>query len=218
MKAIAIDGPAGSGKSTIARLLAKKLKIQYLDTGAMYRAVTWYLMEKKVDIDDEKAIEESLSAFQLEIEGDQFFVNKKNVTHLIRSDSVTENVSKVSAYSAVRNFLLGFQQEEARKSFHVLEGRDIGTKVLPDADLKIFLTASPEVRAHRRRLDKESSSTKTYEETLKAIVQRDEYDSKRKISPLKKAPDALLLDTSAMSADEVVEAIYQLWIDRQGLQ
>ena len=163
MKAIAIDGPAGSGKSTIAKGLAERLKITYLDTGALYRACTWYLTEQNVDLDDERAIADALMDFNLEIKGDRYLVKQKDVTDLIRTDAVTDQVSKVSAYSAVRDFLLGFQQDEAKKSFHVVEGRDIGTKVLPDAELKIFLTASPEVRAKRRMLDEKSASKKSYE-------------------------------------------------------
>lgn len=216
MKAIAIDGPAGSGKSTIAKGLAERLKITYLDTGALYRACTWYLTEQNVDLDDERAIADALMDFNLEIKGDRYLVKQKDVTDLIRTDAVTDQVSKVSAYSAVRDFLLGFQQDEAKKSFHVVEGRDIGTKVLPDAELKIFLTASPEVRAKRRMLDEKSASKKSYEEILKAIQKRDAYDSNRKISPLRKASDAVVLDSSDLTIDQVVEKIVQLWIEREG--
>lgn len=216
MKAIAIDGPAGSGKSTIAKGLAERLKITYLDTGALYRACTWYLTEQNVDLDDERAIADALMDFNLEIKGDRYLVKQKDVTDLIRTDAVTDQVSKVSAYSAVRDFLLGFQQDEAKKSFHVVEGRDIGTKVLPDAELKIFLTASPEVRAKRRMLDEKSASKKSYEEILKAIQKRDAYDSNRKISPLRKASDAVVLDSSDLTIDQVVEKIIQLWIEREG--
>lgn len=216
MKAIAIDGPAGSGKSTIAKGIAERLKITYLDTGALYRACTWYLMEQNVDLDDERAIADALTDFNLEIKGDRYLVKQKDVTDLIRTDAVTDQVSKVSAYSAVRDFLLGFQQDEAKKSFHVVEGRDIGTRVLPDAELKIFLTASPEVRARRRMLDEKSASKKSYEEILKAIQKRDAYDSNRKISPLRKASDAVVLDSSNLTIDQVIEKIVQLWIEREG--
>lgn len=216
MKAIAIDGPAGSGKSTIAKGIAERLKITYLDTGALYRACTWYLMEQNVDLDDERAIADALMDFNLEIKGDRYLVKQKDVTDLIRTDAVTDQVSKVSAYSAVRDYLLGFQQDEAKKSFHVVEGRDIGTKVLPDAELKIFLTASPEVRAKRRMLDEKSASKKSYEEILKAIQKRDAYDSNRKISPLRKASDAVVLDSSNLTIDQVIEKIVQLWIEREG--
>lgn len=216
MKAIAIDGPAGSGKSTIAKGIAERLKITYLDTGALYRACTWYLMEQNVDLDDESAIADALMDFNLEIKDDRYLVKQKDITDLIRTDAVTDQVSKVSAYSAVRDYLLGFQQDEAEKSFHVVEGRDIGTRVLPDAELKIFLTASPEVRAKRRMLDEKSASTKSYEEILKAIQKRDAYDSNRKISPLRKASDAVVLDSSDLTIDQVVEKIVQLWIEREG--
>lgn len=216
MKAIAIDGPAGSGKSTIAKGIAERLKITYLDTGALYRACTWYLMEQNVDLDDERAIADALMDFNLKIKNDRYIVKQKDVTDLIRTDAVTDQVSKVSAYSAVRDYLLGFQQDEAEKNFHVVEGRDIGTRVLPDAELKIFLTASPEVRAKRRMLDEKSASKKSYEEILKAIQKRDAYDSNRKISPLRKASDAVVLDSSDLTIDQVVEKIVQLWIEREG--
>lgn len=208
---IAIDGPSGSGKSTVAKLVAKRLGLLYLDTGAIYRAITLALMDKGVDLEDEQAVEKSFKDINLKFIDQKPFLDQEDVSARIREDDVTANVSLVSAYPFIRSGLLDMQRNFALDNDVILDGRDIATVVLPDADLKIFLTASPEVRAGRRLNDEKSKSTMTYEEVLADIKRRDEFDSNRKIAPLKKADDALELDSSDMTIDQVVDFISDSW-------
>lgn len=210
-KTIAIDGPSGSGKSSVADRLAETLQMAHLDTGAMYRAITLDLLEQGIEVNEEKSVEERLKKLDLRIEKDRVFLGKRDVTARVRADDVTRNVSVVSGYRAVREKMVAMQQQIASSADIILDGRDIGTVVLPHADLKIFLTASPEERAKRRLQDKKSTSSMAYEEVLADIRRRDQYDSTRAISPLRQAEDAVCIDSSNMTIDEVVERIIQEW-------
>ena len=212
---IAIDGPAGAGKSTIAKKLAEKLGFVYIDTGAMYRAMAFYYMNKGIDIDDKEAVIAEFDNINIElkyIEGVQhIYLNKEDVSSLIRTAEVGENASKVSAIAEVRKKLVALQQEIARSINVVMDGRDIASVVLPDADLKIYLTASVEVRAQRRykeRIEKgEDADIAAIEEEIR---QRDYRDMHRDASPLVCVPEAVVVDTSYMSIDEVLEHIISL--------
>ncbi len=212
---IAIDGPAGAGKSTIAKKLAEKLGFVYIDTGAMYRAMAFYYMEKGIDIDDKEAVIAEFDNICIElkyIDGVQhIFLNGKDVSGLIRTGEVGENASKVSAIAEVRKKLVALQQEIARSINVVMDGRDIASVVLPDADLKIFLTASVEVRAQRRykeMIEKgQDVDLATIEEEIR---QRDYRDTHRDASPLICVPEAIVVDTSDMTIEEVLEHIISL--------
>ncbi|MBO4558647.1 MAG: (d)CMP kinase [Lachnospiraceae bacterium] len=212
---IAIDGPAGAGKSTIAKKLAEKLGFVYIDTGAMYRAMAYYYMSKRIDIDDKEAVIAEFDNINIElkyIDGVQhIYLNKEDVSSLIRTAEVGENASKVSAIAEVRKKLVALQQEIARSINVVMDGRDIASVVLPDADLKIYLTASVEVRAQRRykeRIEKgEEADLAAIEEEIR---QRDYRDMHRDASPLVCVPEAVVVDTSEMSIDEVLEHIISL--------
>lgn len=208
---IALDGPAGSGKSTIAKLIAKQNKISYLDTGAMYRMVTFYLLNNKINLANEELVASELKNISLKIEKEDFYLNGENVNEVIRSIEVTKNVSVVAAQKAVREFLVDEQREIASSTACILDGRDIGTVVFPNADYKFFLTASAEVRA-KRRFDQNvgNSNEQSYEEILSEIIRRDELDSTRKESPLKKAEDAIEVDSSNLTIEEVAQEIYNV--------
>lgn len=203
-KSIAIDGPAGAGKSTISKLLAERINFEYLDTGAMYRAYTLYYLQNKSDLEDECLIESELTNIELNIINGSFYLNGINVDEEIRSQEVTKNVSLISSYKAVRARLVEEQRRISSKSNIVVDGRDIGSHVLPDASIKFFLTAKAEIRAKRRLLQLGSSSA-SYEEILEDIIRRDNYDSTREISPLIKANDAIEIDSSLLSVNEVVD-------------
>lgn len=206
---IAIDGPAGAGKSTISKLLAKKLNFDYLDTGAMYRVFTYYYLKNNIDIENENLINFYINDIDLSILNNEFYLNGENVNKEIRSDEVTKNVSLVSSYKKVRDNLVEKQRKIAKQNNIILDGRDIGSNVLKNANIKFFLTASNEVRA-KRRFEQLNNSTMSYEEVLKDIIRRDEFDSNREISPLTMAKDAILVDSSNMSINEVVEYMYKL--------
>jgi len=213
-KLIAIDGPAGAGKSTVARLLAKKLSYLYIDTGAMYRAITYFLIKEGINYEDLEALNQALKKIVLDfkvIDGASvIFLNGKQCNEEIRQTIVNQHVSPVAKISTIRHFLKKKQRDLARSTFSVTEGRDIGTVVLPDADLKIFLTARPEVRAQRRWKElKEKGIDLPYKEVLENVQQRDTIDSTRSEAPLRPAVDALLVDTSDMSIEEVVNFLYQ---------
>ena len=212
---IAIDGPAGAGKSTIARLAAKKLGFIYVDTGAMYRAIALYLIWKETDIYDEEALTKALDRVKINIvyeKGVQHvFLNLQDVSAEIRSEKVSIMASKSSALLPVRNKLLDIQRDIAAKNDVIMDGRDIGTNILPNAEVKIYLDASPDVRAKRRYDEMRNKGEKPDLESIKAnIIARDEQDMNRKLAPLKKADDAILIDSSYMSIDEVVEEIISL--------
>ncbi|MCR5107935.1 MAG: (d)CMP kinase [Lachnospiraceae bacterium] len=213
--AIAIDGPAGAGKSTIARAVAKKMGYIYVDTGAMYRAMALYLIREKISPDDREKIEKACDNAVISIDhinGEQVvLLGEENVNGLIRTEEVSSMASKSSANERVRAKLVALQQELAAKRSVVMDGRDIGTKVLPNAAVKIFLTADADVRA-KRRYDELTSKGVSCDlnEIKKDITERDHQDMTRAISPLKKADDAILVDTSAMTIEEVTERILSI--------
>lgn len=213
--AIAIDGPAGAGKSTIAKLVAKELNAIYIDTGAMYRAMALYLLRSHIDIEDEKALSECVATADISIrfaDGEQqVWLNGENVNGLIRTEEVSGMASVSSAKGVVRVKLVELQRKLAKDHDIVMDGRDIGTHVLPDAKPKIFLTADSKVRA-KRRYDEltargEACDLNTIE---KDIIERDERDKNREISPLRQAEDAILVDTSDMTIEQVKEKIISL--------
>ncbi|MBO4478610.1 MAG: (d)CMP kinase [Lachnospiraceae bacterium] len=216
---IAIDGPAGAGKSTIAKKLAEKLNILYVDTGAMYRAVALYLLENDIDLDDETAVSAACLNAKLDLsheeDGQHVFLNGKDVNGFIRTSQVSDATSRTSAFFKVRQHVVSSQQEIAKNISLIMDGRDIGTVVLPDAPLKIYLTADPGVRA-KRRYDEMIAKGETcdYETILEEIKERDHRDMTREVSPLRQAEDAVCVDTSYMSIDEVVDTIYGLCKER----
>ncbi len=213
---IAIDGFSSCGKSTIAKALAKALGYIFIDTGAMYRAVTLYFLDHNIPLDDPKAIDQALRQihirFQRDARGQQLTIlNGKDVEDQIRSMRVAQAVSQVAAIPAVRRAMVRQQQEMARHKGVVMDGRDIGTVVLPDAELKLFVNARPEVRAQRRYrelIDKGLSVSP--EEVAENLAQRDYIDSHRKDSPLRRAKDAILLDTSDLSPEEQIQKALKL--------
>ncbi len=210
---IAIDGPAGSGKSTISKEIAKKMGIIYVDTGALYRAVGLKLVNNGVTADTEPPVVEILKDTVVTIkfvEGAQrVFLDGQDVSDLIRTQQISMMASKCSALPCVREFLLEMQRKLARENSVIMDGRDIGTVVLPAADVKIFLTASPECRAKRRFIElSEKGDNTPYEEILKTVIERDYNDSHRAIAPLKKADDAIEIDTTPIGLQESIELIY----------
>tara|TARA_B100001079_G_scaffold174099_1_gene149349 strand:- start:6154 stop:6834 length:681 start_codon:yes stop_codon:yes gene_type:complete len=207
---IAIDGPAATGKSTSAKLVAQKLGFTYLDTGAMYRCVTLLTLRNNVKINSNDHLDSLLKRFQLDIKNNEdeyiFYLNGEDVSKEIRRSNVTKNVSAVSALSIVRKTLVKIQREIAEDQNCVVEGRDIGTVVFPNADVKFFLVADPIVRAKRRQLDlKILGEEKTIDALAKEIRDRDRYDSQREVSPLSMAIDAIEIDTTNMSIDGQVD-------------
>lgn len=216
---IAIDGPAGSGKSTIARILSHKLGFIYVDTGAMYRAIALYCLRQGLKAEEEEKIERLLPQIEVSIayeEGNQVvYLNGENVSDQIRTPQVSAMTSPVAAYGPVREKLLELQRRLAQENDVVMDGRDIGTHVLPDAELKIYLTASVETRALRRYKELEEKGDKTpLSEIEESIRQRDERDMNREIAPLKQAEDAYFLDSSDLTIDEVVAKIEALVKER----
>lgn len=201
---IALDGPSGSGKSTIANILAKKLKISYLNTGSMYRAVTLFFLENNIKKSDKIDID-LLRKINIDIKEDRVFLNEKDVSEKIRNKEVTENVSWVSSISLVRKYLVDMQRKISQNKSIILDGRDIGTVVFPNAKYKFFLVASSEIRAKRRY--EQNEIDKSLEEIQKDIEKRDYLDSHREISPLKKAKDAIEIDSSNLTIDETIEEI-----------
>ena len=206
---IALDGPAGSGKSTIAKIISKRMNLTYLDTGAMYRMVALYVKENRID--DYSAIETHFNNIDMDIVGERFFLNGRDVSEEIRTPEVTKIVSPISAIKCVREKLVKRQREISRGKSVILDGRDIGTVVFPNADLKIFLVASSEERAKRRLEEYQKKGiAQNFSDVLADIKQRDYIDMTRKESPLKKADDAIEIDTTKLSIDEVVDNILDL--------
>ena len=217
---IAIDGPSGSGKSTLAKLLAERLGFLYLDTGAIYRAVGLYVHRAGADLTDGAAVEALLPRLQkisFRHEGgvQRVFLGTEDVSDAIRLPEVSLYASQVAGHQAVREFLLDMQREFARTQSVVMDGRDIGTVVLPDASLKVFLTATPERRAERRYQELQSRGVEeTYAQVLADIRARDARDMNRDVSPLRQATDAVVLDTTALDLDESLEELGHLAIER----
>src|SRR6056297_3004341 len=213
---IAIDGPAGAGKSTIAKKLAQRLNYRYLDTGAMYRAVTWYVINNGIEISNKQKISEVIKNIKISFTTDNngntsIYINDKNITNEIRKNIIDKNVSDVAKISQVRNEMVKIQKNIAKKGEIFVDGRDIGSRVLPDADLKIYLTASVEERASRRYnelIDKGNDSD--FEKVKKEIKKRDYIDENRENSPLTKTDDAILIDSTNMSIEEVLDKISSL--------
>ena len=213
---IAIDGPAGAGKSTIAKALAKELGYHYVDTGAIYRTVAYFLDLWGVSPKDVDAVERYIDELSIQIEYDEtgkqhMLMNGMDVTDDIRTQDISQKASLVSAHKVVRDMLLDMQRDVAKQHNVIMDGRDIGTVVLPNATVKIFLTASAEVRAKRRTDELLAKGQQAdFAQTLKDIQQRDYQDTHRPIAPLKQAADAVLLDTSDMNIQQVVEAMQKI--------
>lgn len=215
---ITIDGPAGTGKTTVARNLAEELGFTYFDTGAMYRALTYGILSNGVNPDDIDAINLFIKRYPItiksDLEGKRIFLGDEDCTDKIRSSNVTNLVSKISAYPTVREKLVATQRELSKGVNAVFEGRDMGTVVFPDADVKIFLTADPKVRAERRYnelLAKDpSNKTLSLDKVLEEINARDKYDASRDISPMRPADDSIIIDTSHLSIDDVINKIVNI--------
>ncbi|MBD1378632.1 (d)CMP kinase [Metabacillus arenae] len=218
---IAIDGPAAAGKSTVAKIIAEDLSYIYIDTGAMYRALTYKAIEESVDLENEDALIAILSKSMIELipaSGKQLvLINKKDVSSVIRTSNVSNKVSIVAKHAKVREEMVLRQQKLAKDGGVVMDGRDIGTHVLPNADIKVFLRASVEERAKRRHEENLEKGFESDLENLKAeIARRDKLDSEREIAPLKKASDAIEIDTTSLTIEGVVEQIKHLINERQG--
>ena len=220
-KAIAIDGPSGAGKSTIARFVAKDLGFRYIDTGAMYRACTLKALRMNLDVNDEAAVSAIADTVKIRLEDENglplIFMDGENVSEAIRDVDVTANVSVVCRYPAVREAMVVLQRGFADEGGVVMDGRDIGTYVLTDALLKVFLTADVNVRGHRRFLEwqeKGIGEGMTEKEVIDDLIRRDEMDSTRALNPLRRAEDAILLDSSDLTIPEVAEKIIGLWKEK----
>ena len=219
---VAMDGPSGTGKSSVSRRLASALQASYLDTGAMYRVATVWVLRSGVEPTDADAVAKAVAALPLEIGKDPLsetvLLDGEDVSGEIRGDAVTKAVSAVSAVPAVRELLVQMQRDLANSSTRiVVEGRDIGTVVLPDADVKVFLTASPEARAERRNKQNiEQGHDDDYESVLADVQRRDHADSTRAVSPLRPAEDSVIVDTSELDLDGVIERLLLVVNDRSG--
>ena len=212
MASIAIDGPAGAGKSTIAKLVAKEMNYIYVDTGALYRAIAYYFVTNSIDIENEEELSKACEGISVEIkyeqDAQQVYLNGVNVTPFLRTEETGNMASKSSAKAPVRAALLDLQRDMAKEYNVVMDGRDIGTNVLPNAEVKIYLTASSKERANRRYKELIDKGEQADCDKIEAdIIERDERDMSRAIAPLKQAEDATLVDSSNMTIDEVVGAI-----------
>lgn len=217
---IAIDGPAGAGKSTIAKRVARELGFIYVDTGAMYRTIALHLLRNNVDCEEARALADALEQIEIAIayqDGEQqVLLNGENVTSLIRTEEVSRMASRSSAKQIVRDKLLSLQRDMAATHDVLMDGRDIGTQILPDAQLKVYLTASTAARAKRRYLEQQSKGIDcTPEEIERDIEERDYRDMHRDTAPLRQAEDAVLVDSSEMTIDEVVDSILELVSQRR---
>jgi len=212
---IAIDGPAGSGKSTISKIVAKRLDISYLDTGAMYRMCTLKALNEGVDLNDESAIIQCIDKIDIIIKKNRFYLDGKDVSDKIRVERVSKNVSKVAAVKEVREKMVSIQQQIASKTDVIMDGRDIGTHVLPNSNNKFYLNATVEERAKRRydELNKKGELV-DFEAIKKNIIERDKYDMNRSHAPLIKAEDAIEVDTTHLSIEEVVNYIIESVSDK----
>ncbi|WP_047152647.1 (d)CMP kinase [Aneurinibacillus tyrosinisolvens] len=218
---IAIDGPAGAGKSTVAQRVAKELGILYIDTGAMYRALTYTALVHKCSVENERQLYSLLEGMNLKLDlvnGYQhIYINDEDVTDVIRSTEVSSHVSAVAMHPSVRRTMVELQRQMARNQNVVMDGRDIGTHVLPEAELKIFLTASIEERAHRRYSELVQRGVRTdLKQLMHEIAERDRKDSEREAAPLRKAEDAVLLDTTGLDIDQVVRRIVEMYKEKAG--
>lgn len=211
---IAIDGPAGAGKSTIAKIVAKKLHLFYVDTGAMYRAIAYKALKSGAPLDDESKISQIAKTTKVVLDhSDERLVwcDGENVTQAIRNPEISRAVSVVASYQGVRERLVELQRMEAKRGGVVMDGRDIGTHVLPDADYKIFLTATSEERARRRWAElSKAGNVVTYDEVARDMLKRDRSDTEREVSPLRPAQDAIILDTTGLSVNELVAKIIMI--------
>ncbi len=212
---VAIDGPAGSGKSSVAKAIAKELKLRHIDSGAMYRAVAWKSRELGIDLEDQERIAEVAQSIQIEFvpgeDKQEIAVDGKIVTSALRQEDIGIRASRVATQQRVRQALVARQQEIGQKGDVIMDGRDIGTVVFPDADIKIFLDASPEIRGQRRHLElNEQGDAPDRQEIIEDIRRRDDEDRNRKHSPLRPADDAVLIDTTGLELDRVIEKILQL--------
>lgn len=206
---VAIDGPAGSGKSTISKCVAEQLNLTHIDTGAMYRAITYYALQLGSDLDDESSYQ-FMERIKVRYDKDRIYIDNIDVTDQIRTDLVTRNVSKVSSFPYVRKILVHIQKEAAKGIDVIMDGRDIGTVVMPDADLKIFLTAAVKERAKRRQKEKEVLGIQQDIQALETeIIERDRKDSTRKESPLICADDAIVIDTTHYSVEDTTNRIIE---------
>lgn len=207
---VAIDGPAGSGKSTISKMVSEKLDLIHIDTGSMYRAITYVALKNNIDLDDELAYG-FVSEVDIQYKNDKIYANGEDVTEKIRSNEVTKNVSKVSSFPSVRKHLVKLQKSASKDKNVIMDGRDIGTVVLPNANLKIFLTANVEERAKRRMKELQAKGLNIDLKTVvKDIEERDFKDSTRKESPLIIANDAVIVDTTNLQIEDTVEVIIKL--------
>ena len=215
---IAIDGPAGAGKSTIAKMVSAKLGYIYVDTGALYRTIALYITENNIaDEDIEKALENADVSLKFIDGAQRVFLGDRDVSDLIRTPEISMAASRTSAIPAVRKYLFGTQQKIAAENNVIMDGRDIGTVVLPNADVKIFLTASAEERANRRFKElSEKPNCPCYEEILSDIIERDHQDMTREVSPLKQAEDAVLVDTTELDLEQSAEAIVKIITEKTG--
>ena len=218
--AIAIDGPAAAGKSTVAKIVAKRLGFVYIDTGAMYRAFTWYVLHRGLDPKNEEASCSLIPEVRISLKEDgSVFVCGHDVTRAIREPLVSSNVSYIASYKGIRLALIDLQRELGEKDNCVMDGRDIGSYVLPHAEVKIFQIASVETRAKRRFLEnQEKGIPTTYEEVVADVKNRDYIDSPRDFDPLLQAEDAIPLDTSDMTIEEVVDAILRIVEEKTGVK
>lgn len=215
---IAIDGPAAAGKSTIAKIIAKKLGYTYMDTGAMYRVVTWYCLNLGLNCQDQAACEAVVNDIKIDLKPDNtVFCNSIDVTHEIRTTKVSSNVSYIAAMKGIRLVLSALQKEFAKTHSVVMDGRDIGTYVIPNAEVKIFLIASVETRAQRRyKENMEKNIPCTIEDIREDVRKRDYIDSHRDFAPLKKASDAIEVDSSNLSINEVVDVVLNIIKNKLG--
>ena len=215
---IAIDGPAGAGKSTIAKMVSAKLGYIYVDTGALYRTIALFITENKIaDEDIEKALENADVSLKFIDGAQRVFLGDRDVSDLIRTPEISMAASRTSAIPAVRKYLFGTQQKIAAENNVIMDGRDIGTVVLPNADVKIFLTASAEERANRRFKElSEKPNCPCYEEILSDIIERDHQDMTREVSPLKQAEDAVLVDTTELNLEQSADAIVKIINEKTG--